>query len=215
MRPQFLLLNVQLALAVAAFPLTGAETVQSPKPLASQDKTLVSSRYTNGVPNPTPLIGGDGDSNILQIVSKILQSQHYSRRRFDDDLSSKFFDRYLDQLDAFHIYLTQADVQEFEKYRFKLDEFTLLRGDAGPARQIFSRFRERLAQQYDLVIEMLKNDKFDFKGKERFAFDRKKLPRPSTLADAKKLWRERLRYEYLQEKLGKEKPEETGESSRT
>ena len=203
-------LAVPLVLALFSLPLAGADYAQALRPVQAQDKTLVSSRYTNGVPNPTPLIGGGSDSNILHFVSLILQSQHYLRRQFDDELSSKFFDRYLDALDSFHIYFTQADVKEFEQYRFKLDELTLNRGDAGPARQIFSRFRERLAQQYDLVQDMLHHEKLEFNGNDRFAFDRKKLPRPATLADARKLWRERLRYEYLQEKLGKEKekPEE-------
>ena len=211
MRPHAFLLSAQLALATLALPLAGAETTQTPqtpRALTGRDTTLVSSRYTNGVPNPTPLIGGGSDSNILQIVGRILQSQHYSRHRFDNELSSRFFDRYLDALDSFHIFFTQADVQEFEKYRFKLDELTMDRGDASPARQIFSRFRERLAQQYDLVLDLLKNEKLEFKGTDRFAFDRKKLPRPATLADARKLWRDRLRYEYLQEKMGKEKPDE-------
>jgi len=58
------------------------------------------------------------------------------------------------------------------------------------------------------VVELLKSKNFDFTGKERFVFNRKTLPRPEDLTEAKQLWRERLRYEYLQEKLGKEKPEE-------
>jgi carboxyl-terminal processing protease len=174
---------------------------------ATDALTLVSSRYTNGVPDPAKLVEGESDANIMKVVSRLLQGQHYTRKPLDDELSSKFFDRYLDHLDNLHLFFTQADVESFEKYRFKLDDLTA-KGDAGPARQIFTRFRERLAQQYDYVFDLLRHEKFEFKGQERFQLDRKKLPRPSNLAEAKKLWRDRLRHEYLQEKLNKEKPEE-------
>ncbi len=201
MNPRNFLLGGLLALAL---PLSGFAAAL--KTLGSElDKTLVTTRYTNGIPDPTPLVAGESDANVMRLVAQMLQKQHYSKKSFDDELSSKFFDRYLDALDNLHIYFTRQDVQEFEKHRFKLDDLTLNRGDGTPARQVFSRFRERLAQQYDYVIDQLKHEKFEFKGDDRFVLDRKKLPRPATLADARSLWRDRLRYEYLQEKLNKEK----------
>ena len=58
------------------------------------------------------------------------------------------------------------------------------------------------------MLELLKTEKFDFTGNDRFILNRKTLPRPKDLTEARQLWRERVRYEYLQEKLNKEKPEE-------
>jgi carboxyl-terminal processing protease len=200
MNPKYCLLSGLLALAL---PLSVGAAVNGAGP-GDPDKALVTSRYTNGIPTPAPLVAGESDANVMRLVSQILQKQHYSKKPFDDELSSKFFDRYLDALDNLHIFFTKQDVEEFEKHRFKLDDLTMNRGDAAPARQIFNRFRERLAQQYDYAMDLLKHEKFEFKGDDRFMLDRKKLPRPSTLADAKQLWRDRLRYEYLQEKLNKE-----------
>lgn len=165
---------------------------------------LISTRHTNGVPDPTPLVEGAGDANILRVVGLLLPRQHYLRKPFNDELSSRFFDRYLDSLDNLHMFFTQEDLGEFERYRFKLDELTAQHGDATPARVIFNRFRERLDQQYEYALTLLKNEKFEFTTDERYVLDRKKLPRPATLAEAKKLWRDRLRFEYLQEKLNKE-----------
>ena len=48
---------------------------------------------------------------------------------------------------------------------------------------------------------MLKTEHFDFSTDERYNYDRKNAPRPSDLAAAQQLWRQQLRYEYLQEKL--------------
>ena len=38
----------------------------------------------------------------------LLQKQHYLRMPINDDVSSKFLDRYLDSLDNLHIYFTQG-----------------------------------------------------------------------------------------------------------
>ena len=213
MRAIALFLGSQLALT---FRLFAADPAQAAGTNAAVDEThrsrqealaLVSSRYTNGVPNAVKLVEGESDANIIKVVARLLQGQHYTRKQLDDELSSKFFDRYLDHLDNLHLFFTQTDVESFERYRFKLDDL-LNKGDATPARVIFERFRERLSQQYDLVLDMLKHENFEFKTQERFQLDRKKLPRPANLTEARKLWRDRLRHEYLQEKLNKEKPEE-------
>lgn len=167
---------------------------------------LISDRHTNSL--PTPLVEGAKDPQIVQFVSQILMRQHYLRMPIDDDVSSKFLDRFMDNLDSQHLFFTQGDAQEFDKYRYKLDELTVKEGNTTPARVIFNRFRQRLTEQHDYVLDLLKNEKFEFKGNERFSTDRKKSPRPSDLNDARRLWRERLRYEYLQEKLGKTTPED-------
>lgn len=179
-----------------------------PRPLVAADAELdlVSLRHTNSA--PTDLLEGAKDPQIVQFVSQILMRQHYLRMPIDDDVSSKFLDRFMENLDSQRIFFTQGDAQEFEKFRYKLDDLTVKEGNTTAARVIFTRFRQRLTEQHDYVLGLLKNEKFEFKGNERFGTDRKKSPRPSDLDDARRLWRERLRYEYLQEKLGKTTPED-------
>lgn len=167
---------------------------------AGPDLALLSSHHTNA---PTPLYEGGRDPEIVQFVAQILQRQHYLRMPINDAVASKFLDRYLDSLDNLHIYFTQADLAEFEKYRLRLDELTVREGNTTPARVIFTRFRERLNEQNEYVQDLLKEGRFDFTGNDRFVTDRKKLPRPADLAAARKLWLNRLRFEYLQEKLNK------------
>ena len=173
---------------------------------AAADDTLLSNRHTNSA--PTPLFEGTRDPEIVQFVAQILQRQHYLRMPINDDVASKFLDRYLDSLDALHVYFTQADIQEFEKYRHRLDDLTLREGNTTAARVIFTRYRERLNEQNDYVQQLLKDGKFDFTGNDRYVTGRKKLARPATLADARKLWLDRLRYEYLAEKLNKVTPDD-------
>ena len=168
------------------------------------ETALFSTRHTNA----TELLEGVKDPEIVQFVAQILQRQHYLRMPINDDVSAKFLDRYLDSLDSLHIYFTQSDIHEFEKYRFRLDDLTVKEGNTAAARVIFSRWRQHLEQQNEYVQGLLKKGEFDFTGDDRFVIDRKKLPRPRDLDEARKLWRERLRYEYLQEKLNKVVPED-------
>jgi carboxyl-terminal processing protease len=171
------------------------------------DSALISSRHTNA----TPLLEGPDDTNILKWTARIIEHSHYNRQPFDTEVSSRFLDRYLDSWDNQHIYFLQSDLREFDIYRDQLDRLTRKVGDSSPARQIFTRFRERLDQQNEYVNTLLKNEKFEFTGTDRFLLNRKTLPRPKDLTEAKRLWRERLRYEYLQEKLSIGRPEIIGD----
>ncbi|HKQ40791.1 MAG TPA: carboxy terminal-processing peptidase, partial [Verrucomicrobiae bacterium] len=72
------------------------------------------------------------------------------------------------------------------------------------------RFMQRLHEQYDYVTNILATEKFTYDGDEKYVVIRKKEPRPKNMEEAKKVWRERLRYEYLQEKLAIGRPDEIG-----
>ena len=81
---------------------------------------------------------------------------------------------------------------------------TLKQLDTSPAYVIFNRFMKRLEERSAYANELLKNEHFEFTGDDRVLINRKDQPFPRTCAEARQLWRERLRYEYLQEKLNKE-----------
>src|SRR6185436_12725267 len=131
---------MRLIIFLLSLPLTLALANAAPD---TDDLFLVSRRLTNAI----PLIEGPNDGNIAKITTTIFEGAHYLKQPFNDEVSSKFLDRYLDALDNLHIYFLQSDLKEFEKYRTTLDDLTK-EGDTSPARVIFTRFRERLEQQY-------------------------------------------------------------------
>ena len=146
---------------------------------------------------------GPDDARIAFVAAKLLEQGHYSRQPFNDDISSKMLDLYLKLLDPQNIHFLQTDLDKFEPYRTKLDDLILRRGDTWPAYEIFTTFRERLEQRTAYADELLTKQKFDFTKDERIQVNRKDEPAPSDLAAAKKLWRERVRFEFLQEKLAR------------
>jgi carboxyl-terminal processing protease len=179
-----------------AGPLTAAEAV-----VAQPGKTALTNSTSATRPPPTP--GADA-GRIAFVTAGILEQLHYSRREFNDETSNKFLEQYLNTLDPQHLHFIQADLDSFASYRTNLDDLTLTSrrvADASPAYVIFSRFVERLQQRSAYAEELLKTEKFDFTGDDRIAVNRHTMPYPQDLAEAKKLWQQRLRYEYLMQKL--------------
>jgi carboxyl-terminal processing protease len=156
------------------------------------------------------IMPGERDGDIARTTGIILQHHHYSQKGFNDEVSSKVLDRYVDMLDPMHLYFLKSDVESFEMFRTTLDNLTLRRADPTPAFAIFNRCMDRIEQQYAYITDLLKDGaNFSFtQPDERYTPNRKELPRPKDLSEAKDFWRARLRFEYLQEKLNLQPPEE-------
>jgi carboxyl-terminal processing protease len=156
---------------------------------------------------PARLSPGPNDARIAYVTARLLDNYHYSQQPFDAEMSAKFYDGYLETLDPRRENFLQPDIEEFAHYRTNLDTLTVGgRGvaDLTPAFEIYQRFIERLQQHDAYVDELLKQDNFKFNGDDRIMIDRRHAPYPNDLDEAKQLWREQLRYQYLQEKLSRE-----------
>ncbi|HEY1173527.1 MAG TPA: carboxy terminal-processing peptidase [Verrucomicrobiae bacterium] len=155
-----------------------------------------------------PLEAGANDNTTAILTARMLERAHYSQMAFNDEVSSKFLDHYLDRWDPQHIFFFKTDLEEFEKWRTKLDEMTINSGDTSPAYLIFNRFYERLRLQQTFIQNLLDTETFEFNTDDRYLLNRKDAPRPADLKEAKQLWRDRVRFEYLTEKLNKKTHEE-------
>jgi len=152
------------------------------------------------------LAPGPSDPEIGYVTARLLEQHHFVQHPLDDGFSEKFFERYIETLDPQKLHFTQADLKEFASYRTNLDNLTVGRrraADTSPAYQIFNRFRERLEQRVNYAQELLKNEKFAFDTEERALINRRDAEPPADINEARQLWRQRLRGEYLQEKLAK------------
>ena len=159
--------------------------------------------FTNTLPRLTP---GPNDGRIAYVTARLLEEYHYLQQPLDTSMSKKFYDGYLEILDPRRENFLQSDIDEFSHWRTNLDTLTLDNGtaDLTPAFAIYQRFIERLQQHDSYVDQLLKQDKFKFNGNDHILIDRRHAPYPKNLDEAKELWREQLRYQYLQEKLKRE-----------
>lgn len=186
-------------LLIGGLPGVWVFAAASPKTEVTKPDAIADAVIVPRTNLPAP---GPDDARIAYIAAGLLENQHFLKHPFDDEFSDKFLDRYLDTLDPQHLHFTQADLAEFERYRTKLDDLTHM-GDTTPAYRIFNRFYERLAQRVAYAGTLLQQEKFTFDSDEHIVTNRKDAPYPRDLAEAHTLWRQRLRHEYLDEKLAK------------
>jgi carboxyl-terminal processing protease len=151
---------------------------------------------------------GSEEANIANVTARLLQNSAYASQHDTRQVSGKFLDHYLEMLDGNRLYFLQSDIEEFAPYRTNLEAIAVKNGDTRPAHLIFNRFLQRLEQRVAYNKELLETETFDFTGKDSYQWDRHNSPRPQDLNEVKQLWRQNLRYDYLQEKLANRNPEE-------
>ena len=139
-------------------------------------------------------------SRITKTVGQIIGQIHYRQIKLNDEISEYHLKNYLNALDFGHMIFLQSDVDQFEKlHGTRLDDQVKF-GSLRPAQQIFNRYLERLAERQKQVNEILKID-IDFSRDEKFNPVRNKLPWPKNEAEASELWRGRIKYELLADRL--------------
>ena len=164
------------------------------------------SDYESGNPRLHPISVEDSGS-IAKVTAQLLEHRHYLKDVDHKLLSDRMFSLYLDSLDPLHYYLLQSDIEEFKANEGGIYDKVLDSGDSTLASLMYTRYQQlRFDRSVAAVTEALKSNDFKFDGNETIEIDRKNAPAPKTMEEAKSLWLQRLRYEYLQEKLSKGKP---------
>lgn len=143
----------------------------------------------------------ESGSAVAYWVARLLERHHYLQRPLDVNVSTSWFDRFITDLDYQHMHYLASDLEALSGYRTNLVRLVLRRGDTTPAYVMFSLFMRRLEQRVRYVTNLLDTEEFDFTGNERVVLNRRDQPFPRDLDEARRLWRERLRAEYLEEKL--------------
>jgi carboxyl-terminal processing protease len=217
MRFRHLLGASRVALAVTVFQLSphcqaapGDDTTR-PIELQQPEKLNVDSPGgRRGDSVDLPATNDPTSVNIARTVAGMLEEYQYSLHPFDQEIASRFLDRYLDALDYSHIYFLKSDLADFEIYRTNLQNLTMKEGDVTPCWKIFARFMERANQRLAFVTNLLATEKFDFSGHDRFIANRHSLPYPQDIAEAQGVWRQELRWEYLDQLISAADVQYTG-----
>ncbi len=134
-----------------------------------------------------------------QLITSILTRYHYNAFDINDSLSNIIFNRYFDALDQGKYYFLKEDVEFFENYKNKLDDF-LLTGDVYFYYEVFELFLKRLNERINYVDKLLENE-FDYATDEIFYFDRKDSDWAKSKSDLDDRWRKRLKNDALTYKL--------------
>jgi len=153
-------------------------------------------------PRPLEAASSPDSGQIALAVARWLEQAHYSRQKLDEAMSQKLLLTYLESMDLDYnrMYFTQQDVDEFQKkYGSNLGEY-IFRGDLSPAQEIYARFRQRVEDRV-ASNKKLAQKKYEFSRAATVQVNRQKAPWPKDMAEADKMWKDRVEAELLQESL--------------
>ncbi len=156
----------------------------------------------------TPILGEDALPSLSQQsqhataakrISALYTRSHYSSVPFDDQLSSKIFDKYIEHLDSNRSLFLEEDIRRFERYRYSLDQDI----PAGRLEPLYAMFDLSLRRRYQQLVYSLQviDQLMDFSKDEQYQFDRTEAEWPKTQAEIKELWRLKVKYDALSLKM--------------
>ncbi len=136
----------------------------------------------------------------LRVVG-MLEEEHFLRQKFDDKMSKRTLDSYLESLDYSRIYFTKEDVDGFRsKYETEIDNL-VRKGGIPAAFEIFAVYEERVRDRVELAKKLALPGAFAFDSERTVEISRKDAPWAAQGEEHDQLWRNLLEGDLLREKL--------------
>ncbi len=132
---------------------------------------------------------------VAMTLSRIMESNHYSKLRFDDALSPQVFEEFLVTLDPQRRIFLATDIAEFTPFRQILDD-QFKEGDLTFAVKVYNRYLQRLQERVAFVHATLAKP-LDTANDESLEISREKADWPKNLEDQDNLWRRTLENEWI------------------
>lgn len=161
----------------------------------------------NTIQNPEYLsFTFDQAKTATEILSK-LTTKHFRKQTIGDELSKNLLFQYLDLLDPTKSYFLQTDIDEFEKWKFELDDM-LKAEDLSAGFSIYNRYKLRATERLQNNIDLLdKGFVFDLTKNEFASIDIKNNRWQQSLDASNEHWRKKIKGAYLRLKLNDKEPE--------
>jgi len=149
---------------------------------------------------------------IVEMIDQ-LEERHYSKLRYNDELSSQHLDNYIDSLDSGKMFFTAADLAEFERYRTDMDD-ALHKGQLDAGFTIFNRFQKRLEDRLAEVVETLPEgvEKMDFSIDEDYQLDTEDRAWAESNKELDDRWRKHLKNQVLSLRMTEKPDDEIAET---
>lgn len=150
----------------------------------------------------TPALKAETQYGDLALgVVSMLEDEHFLREPFNDKMSKRVLDTYLDMLDFNRIYFTKEDVDGFrEHHEQRIDDH--VRNEAIPAGfEIYGVYEERVRDRIKFVKGLIKPGTFTYDSDRTVMASRKDADWASSGEAYDQLWRNLIEGELLREKL--------------
>jgi carboxyl-terminal processing protease len=137
----------------------------------------------------------DKDKFLLELISYVLERGHYEPKEVNDSFSSNVFDDFIEVIDPTKRYFLKSDIDEFEKYRFMIDD-EIRNTDITFFNVVYQRLMVRMQEAKEIYGEVLAQP-FDYNVDETIEIDYDKQKFATSKKELKERWRKQLKYNTL------------------
>jgi carboxyl-terminal processing protease len=125
-------------------------------------------------------------SKVQAFVSQFLNNYHYRKFTLDDSLSARVWKNFLENVDGSKAYFTKAEIAEFSKYKFTIDE-ALVSGDLTAAFEVCNAYRKKYKTRHSYIKNYLAKP-LDYNTSMTYQIDRSKGPWASDEKELDLVW---------------------------
>jgi carboxyl-terminal processing protease len=135
------------------------------------------------------------DKVLIYVLKNILTRGHFVVKDMNDDFSEIVYNSFIDGLDPSKRYFTQADLKEFSKYKYKIDN-QLLEDDLSFYKLVYGRFLHKIKNSKSYYGDLLAQP-FNFDENETIDLDFEKVPFAKNDNELIDYWRKQLKLQTL------------------
>jgi carboxyl-terminal processing protease len=133
---------------------------------------------------------------LLSTVGHLLESEHYSPRRIDDEFSKEVFSAYFKALDPEKNIFLQSDVDGLSNYSTTIDDE--IHGATIAFQPAVSSIYERRIKEVQSLFNQIMDKPFDFNKDDSVQLNADKLPYPKNEVDRANRWEMMLKYRTIE-----------------
>ena len=126
------------------------------------------------------------DKLLIEIMAYVLERGHYDPETIDDTFSENIFMNYLESMDGQHRFYIQADVNNFNQFKTKLDD-QIKESKLDFFDYTYKKYIQRL-EQIKAFYKPLLDRPFDFSLDEEMDLDYETMGYAESLSDLKNIW---------------------------
>ncbi|MDO5616519.1 MAG: carboxy terminal-processing peptidase [Cruoricaptor ignavus] len=134
---------------------------------------------------------------IMVSVKNTLSYLHYSPKPINDAYSMNVYDKYIEMIDPSKRYFLQSDIDEFSKYRTKLDDY-FIKGDITFYNLTYNRLFQRV-DEIDKLTQDILSKPINLDEDETLILEPEKKKFPTNKEEQYNEWKKFIKYNILQE----------------
>ncbi|TAG14387.1 MAG: PDZ domain-containing protein [Sphingobacteriia bacterium] len=133
---------------------------------------------------------------LLSAVTTLLEQQHYSPKKINDDFSRNIFKSYLEQLDGDKTIFTQADIASLKKMETTIDDE--IKGAPLQFQPAVSAMYEKRVEETVNIYKSILATPFNYSVDESVQLEGERSNYTNDEAERKDRWRKKLKYYSLE-----------------